>query len=49
MDWCPGQADFRKQCVAKFDALEVDRYDASVGRLGREDQDAYLSDLLTFA
>ena len=45
MDWRASQADSRKRYLAKFDGAEVDRYDASVGRLGRQEEDAYLSDL----
>jgi ubiquinone/menaquinone biosynthesis C-methylase UbiE len=45
MDWRASQADSRKRYLAKFDGEEVDRYDASVGRLSRQEEDAYLSDL----
>jgi SAM-dependent methyltransferase len=45
MEWRGSQADSRHRYLTKFDAAEVDRYDASVGHLEREDQDAYLSDL----
>ncbi|MCU1236574.1 MAG: hypothetical protein JWP63_4541 [Candidatus Solibacter sp.] len=45
MDWRASQADSRDRYLAKFDVAEVDRYDASVGRLSRQDEDAYLSDL----
>jgi SAM-dependent methyltransferase len=45
MDWRASQADSRNRYLAKFDVAEVDRYDASVGRLSRLDEDAYLSDL----
>jgi len=45
MAWRGSQADSRLRYLAKFDAAEVDRYDASVGHLGHEDEDAYLYDL----
>lgn len=45
MDWRASQADSRSRYLAKFDVAEVDRYDTSVGRLSRQDEDAYLSDL----
>src|SRR5215813_13868428 len=45
MDWRATQADSRNRYLAKFDVAEVDRYDASVGRLSDQDEDAYLSDL----
>jgi SAM-dependent methyltransferase len=45
MDWRGRQADSRDGYLAKFDVAEVDRYDASVGQLSRQDEDAYLSDL----
>jgi SAM-dependent methyltransferase len=45
MDWRASQADSRARYLTKFDAAEVDRYDASVGRLSRQDEDAYVSDL----
>src|SRR5262245_48879624 len=45
MDWRGSQADSRKRYLAKFDAAEAERYDASVGHLSRRDEDAYLSDL----
>jgi SAM-dependent methyltransferase len=45
MGWRGSQADSRNRYLAKFDAAEADRYDASVGRLSRLDEDAYLSDL----
>jgi SAM-dependent methyltransferase len=44
-NWRGTQAESRERYLAKFDAAEVDRYDALVGRLGREDEEAYLSDL----
>jgi hypothetical protein len=44
MDWRASQADSRDRYLAKFDVAEVDRYDASVGRPSRQDEDAYLSD-----
>lgn len=45
MQWRGSQADSRNRYLAKFDAAEAERYDASVGRLSREDEDAYLADL----
>ena len=45
MRWRASQADSRDRCLAKFDVAEVERYDASVARLSRQDEDAYLSDL----
>jgi SAM-dependent methyltransferase len=45
MDWRASQADSRDRYPVKFDVAEVDRYDASVGRLSSQDEDAYLSDL----
>ena len=45
MDWRASQADSRDRYLAKFDAAEVERYDASVGQLSRQDEDAYISDL----
>jgi SAM-dependent methyltransferase len=45
MDWRGRQGDSRDGYLAKFDVAEVDRYDASVGRLSRQDEDAYLADL----
>lgn len=43
--WRGTQAESRARYLAKFDPAEVERYDASVGRLSRDDEDAYLSDL----
>jgi SAM-dependent methyltransferase len=45
MEWRGSQADSRARYLAKFDMAEADRYDASVGRLSRQDEDAYLADL----
>jgi SAM-dependent methyltransferase len=45
MEWRGSQADSRNRYRARFDAAEADRYDASVGRLSRPDEDAYLADL----
>ncbi len=45
MDWRVSQAHSRERYLAKFDVAEADRYDASVGLLSRDDEDAYLSDL----
>ena len=45
MEWRGSQAESRHRYLAKFETAEVDRYDASGGHLGREDEDAYLSDL----
>ncbi len=45
MKWRTSQADFRKRYLARTDAAEAERYDAVVGRLGPEDEDAYLRDL----
>jgi SAM-dependent methyltransferase len=45
MQWRGSQADSRNRYLAKYDAAEADRYDAAVGCLSRQDQDAYLSDL----
>ncbi len=45
MDWRASQADSRDRYLAKFDVAEVDRYDAAVGRLSPQDEDAYVSDL----
>jgi ubiquinone/menaquinone biosynthesis C-methylase UbiE len=45
MNWRDSQHDSRRRYLAKFDAAEAERYDAVVGTLAREDEDAYLSDL----
>ena len=45
MNWRGSQAESRARYLAKFDAAEVERYDASVGHLARDDEDAYWSDL----
>ena len=45
VNWRGTQAESRQRYLAKFDAAEVERYDALVGRLSREDEAAYLSDL----
>lgn len=45
MHWRATQIDSRNRYLAKFDAAEVDRYDALVGALSRQDQDAYMADL----
>ncbi len=45
MDWRTGQDDFRRRYLARCDAAEVARYEALVGRLTREDEDAHLADL----
>jgi SAM-dependent methyltransferase len=45
MTWRDSRATVRDRHRNKFDAVEAERYDASVGRLTREDEDAYLSDL----
>jgi len=45
VSWRCSQAESRRRYLAKFDAAEAERYEASVGRLGREDEDAYLVDL----
>ncbi|NJD30635.1 MAG: class I SAM-dependent methyltransferase [Gammaproteobacteria bacterium] len=45
MNWRGTQAESRGRYLAKFDAAEVERYDAIVARLAAEDQVAYLSDL----
>jgi SAM-dependent methyltransferase len=46
MDWRGNQTASRHRYLAKFDAAEVDQYDAWVGRLSCEDEEAYLADLL---
>lgn len=43
--WRGSQAGSRARYLAKFDTSEVESYDAIVGRVSREDEDAYLSDL----
>jgi SAM-dependent methyltransferase len=43
--WRGTKTESRERYLAKFDAAGVDDYDALAGRLGREDEDAYLSDL----
>lgn len=45
MDWRIDQAEFRRRTLAKFDEAECARYDALVGQLSREDEDAYCADL----
>ena len=45
MSWRESQAACRVRYRDKYDATEADRYDASVGYLGVEDEEAYLSDL----
>lgn len=45
MYWRGTQAESRERYLAKFDAAEVERYDAIVARLAAEDQAAYLADL----
>jgi len=45
MKWRGSQAESRKRYLAKFNVDEADAYDGWVGRLSREDEDAYLSDL----
>jgi len=45
VSWRCSQAESRRRYLAKFDAAEAQSYDARVGRLGREDEDAYLADL----
>lgn len=45
MNWRGSQDDSRRRYLRKFDAAEAGRYDAVVGALAREDEDAYLSDL----
>ena len=45
MSWRCSQAESRRRYLAKFDAAEAQSYDARVGRLSREDEDAYLADL----
>jgi len=46
VNWRGTQAQSRNRYLAKFDAAEAERYDALVGGLDREDEDAYLSDLV---
>lgn len=45
MSWRDSQAESRRRYVAKFDPEEAERYDALVGQLSPEDEDAYLADL----
>jgi SAM-dependent methyltransferase len=45
MYWRSSQAESRNRYLAKFDQAEADRYDAVVGTLTPQDQDAYLADL----
>jgi SAM-dependent methyltransferase len=45
MTWRGTQQESRDRYLAKFDAAEVDRYDAWAGNPGRDDADAYLADL----
>jgi SAM-dependent methyltransferase len=45
MNWRSSQDDSRRRYLEKFDAAEAERYDAVVGALAPEDEDAYLSDL----
>lgn len=45
MHWRISLADFRERYLAKLDMAEADRYDALLGQLGRDVEDAYLSDL----
>lgn len=45
LSWRGSQAESRCRYLDKFDAAEVERYHAFVGRLDRQDEDAYLSDL----
>ncbi len=45
MDWRINQSESRDRYLRKYDSAEADRYDAVVGQLSREDEDAYLSDL----
>jgi SAM-dependent methyltransferase len=45
MDWRISQTESRNRYLAKFDEAEAASYDAVVGELTRQDQDAYLSDL----
>jgi SAM-dependent methyltransferase len=45
MSWRDSQNASRRRYLEKFDADEAERYDAAVGALAREDEDAYLSDL----
>lgn len=46
MNWRCSRAESRSRYLAKFDAAEVDRYDASVGTLSGADEEAYQSDLV---
>jgi SAM-dependent methyltransferase len=43
--WRDSQAESRDRYLDKFDAAEVERYHAFVGKLDRQDEEAYLSDL----
>lgn len=45
MNWRCSRAESRSRYLARYDAAEVDRYDASVGTLGRADEVAYVADL----
>lgn len=45
MSWRGSQADSRERYRCKYDAAEAERYHSLVGRLTREDEEAYLSDL----
>ena len=45
MSWRGAQAACRDRYLGQCDSAEAERYDSVVGRLTREDEDAYLSDL----
>jgi SAM-dependent methyltransferase len=45
MSWRGSQATSRERYRDTYDADEAEQYDALVGHLSREDEDAYLSDL----
>src|SRR5512143_2576657 len=45
MNWRVSQADSRRRYLEKFDSVEVDAYDASVGTLSDDDEAAYRADL----
>jgi SAM-dependent methyltransferase len=45
MSWRASQAESRRRYVTKFDPGEAERYDALVGQLSPEDEDAYCADL----
>jgi ubiquinone/menaquinone biosynthesis C-methylase UbiE len=45
MNWRGSQDDSRRRYLEKFDTAEAERYDAVVGALACEDEDAYRSDL----